>query len=124
MIEHVRQQLAEKYSNYELVITEVHDYYNIPVHLPPLVTEPSLLTHPQPAFCSNQGENHKNHECFHCAHPVNEWPCHMYEMTSCYCKIYIEYKWQDGIDGYRNTWRSLFGLDPWCSVGRYNPDCT
>ena len=31
MIEHVRQQLAEKYSNYELVITEVHDYYNIPV---------------------------------------------------------------------------------------------
>ena len=31
MIEHVRQQLAEKYSNYELVIIEVHDYYNIPV---------------------------------------------------------------------------------------------
>ena len=31
MIKHVRQQLAEKYSNYELVITEVHDYYNIPV---------------------------------------------------------------------------------------------
>ena len=31
MIEHVRQQLVEKYSNYELVITEVHDYYNIPV---------------------------------------------------------------------------------------------
>ena len=31
MIEHVRQQLAEKYSNYELVITEVHDYYDIPV---------------------------------------------------------------------------------------------
>ena len=31
LIEHVRQQLAEKYSNYELVITEVHDYYNIPV---------------------------------------------------------------------------------------------
>ena len=31
MIEHVRQQLAKKYSNYELVITEVHDYYNIPV---------------------------------------------------------------------------------------------
>ena len=31
MIECVRQQLAEKYSNYELVITEVHDYYNIPV---------------------------------------------------------------------------------------------
>ena len=30
LIEHVRQQLAEKYSNYELVITEVHDYYNIP----------------------------------------------------------------------------------------------
>ena len=29
LIEHVRQQLAEKYSNYELVITEVHDYYNI-----------------------------------------------------------------------------------------------
>ena len=26
MIEHVRQQLAEKYSNYELVITEVHDF--------------------------------------------------------------------------------------------------
>ena len=31
MIEHVKQQLAEKYTNYELVITEVHDYYNIPV---------------------------------------------------------------------------------------------
>ena len=31
MIEHVKQQLAEKYANYELVITEVHDYYNIPV---------------------------------------------------------------------------------------------
>ena len=31
LIEHVRQQLAEKYSNYELVITEVHDYYNISV---------------------------------------------------------------------------------------------
>ena len=31
MIEHVRQQLAEKYSNYELVITEVHDYYDIPI---------------------------------------------------------------------------------------------
>ena len=31
LIQHVRQQLAEKYSNYELVITEVHDYYNIPV---------------------------------------------------------------------------------------------
>ena len=31
MIEHVRQQLAEKYSNYELVITEAHDHYNIPV---------------------------------------------------------------------------------------------
>ena len=31
MIEHVKQQLAEKYMNYELVITEVHDYYNIPV---------------------------------------------------------------------------------------------
>ena len=31
LIEHVKQQLAEKYSNYELVITEVHDYYNIPV---------------------------------------------------------------------------------------------
>ena len=31
LIEHVRKQLAEKYSNYELVITEVHDYYNIPV---------------------------------------------------------------------------------------------
>ena len=31
LIEHVRQQLAEKYSNYELVMTEVHDYYNIPV---------------------------------------------------------------------------------------------
>ena len=26
MIEHVKQQLAEKYTNYELVITEVHDY--------------------------------------------------------------------------------------------------
>ena len=31
MIEHVKQQLAEKYTNYELVIIEVHDYYNIPV---------------------------------------------------------------------------------------------
>ena len=31
LIKHVKQQLAEKYSNYELVITEVHDYYNIPV---------------------------------------------------------------------------------------------
>ena len=31
IIEHVKQQLAEKYTNYELVITEVHDYYNIPV---------------------------------------------------------------------------------------------
>ena len=31
LIQHVRQQLAEKYFNYELVITEVHDYYNIPV---------------------------------------------------------------------------------------------
>ena len=31
MIEQVRQQLAEKYTNYELVITEVHDYYNFPV---------------------------------------------------------------------------------------------
>ena len=31
MIKHVKQQLAEKYTNYELVITEVHDYYNIPV---------------------------------------------------------------------------------------------
>ena len=31
MIELVKQQLAEKYTNYELVITEVHDYYNIPV---------------------------------------------------------------------------------------------
>ena len=30
MIEHV-QQLAEKYTNYELVIIEVHDYYNLPV---------------------------------------------------------------------------------------------
>ena len=29
MIEHVKQQLAEKYTNYELVITEVHDYHNI-----------------------------------------------------------------------------------------------
>ena len=29
MIEHVKQQLAEKYTNYELVITEVHDYYNL-----------------------------------------------------------------------------------------------
>ena len=33
MIEHVKQQLAEKYTNYELVITEVHDYYNLPVSL-------------------------------------------------------------------------------------------
>ena len=31
MIEHVKKQLVEKYTNYELVITEVHDYYNIPV---------------------------------------------------------------------------------------------
>ena len=31
MIEHVKQQLAEKYTNYELVITRVHDYYNLPV---------------------------------------------------------------------------------------------
>ena len=31
MIEHVKQQLAEKYTNYELVITEVHDYYNLPI---------------------------------------------------------------------------------------------
>ena len=31
MIAHVKQQLAEKYTNYELVITKVHDYYNIPV---------------------------------------------------------------------------------------------
>ena len=31
MIKHVKQQLAEKYTNYELVITEVHDYYNLPV---------------------------------------------------------------------------------------------
>ena len=31
MIAHVKQQLAEKYTNYELVITEVHDYYNLPV---------------------------------------------------------------------------------------------
>ena len=31
MIEYVKQQLAEKYTNYELVITEIHDYYNIPV---------------------------------------------------------------------------------------------
>ena len=31
MIEHVKRQLAEKYTTYELVITEVYDYYNIPV---------------------------------------------------------------------------------------------
>ena len=31
LIEHVKQKLAEKYTNYELVITEVHDYYNLPV---------------------------------------------------------------------------------------------
>ena len=31
MIEHVKQQLAEKYINYELVITKVYDYYNLPV---------------------------------------------------------------------------------------------
>ena len=30
-IEHVKQQLAKKYTNYELVITEVHDSYNLPV---------------------------------------------------------------------------------------------
>ena len=29
LIEHVKQQLAEKYTSYELVITEVHDYYNL-----------------------------------------------------------------------------------------------
>ena len=31
ILEHVKQQLAEKYTNYKLVITVVHDYYNIPV---------------------------------------------------------------------------------------------
>ena len=31
MITHVEQQLLEKYNTYELVITEVHDYYNLPV---------------------------------------------------------------------------------------------
>ena len=31
MIAHVKHQLAEKYTNYELVITEAHDYYNLPV---------------------------------------------------------------------------------------------
>ena len=31
MIEHAKQQLAEKYTNYELVITKVHDYYNLPL---------------------------------------------------------------------------------------------
>ena len=31
MIEHVKKQLAEKYTNYELIITEIHDYYNLPV---------------------------------------------------------------------------------------------
>ena len=31
MITHVEEQLAEKYNTYELVITEVHDYYNLPV---------------------------------------------------------------------------------------------
>ena len=31
LIEHVKKQLAEKYTNYELVITEDHDYYNLPV---------------------------------------------------------------------------------------------
>ena len=31
MINHVEKQLAEKYNTYELVITEVHDYYNLPV---------------------------------------------------------------------------------------------
>ena len=31
LIEHAKQQLAEKYTNYELVITEVHDYYNLSV---------------------------------------------------------------------------------------------
>ena len=29
MIEHVKHQLAEKYTNYELVFTELHDYYNV-----------------------------------------------------------------------------------------------
>ena len=28
MIAHVKQQLAEKYTNYKLVITDVHDYYD------------------------------------------------------------------------------------------------
>ena len=53
LIEDVRQQLAEKYSNYELVITEVYNYYNIPVSsfdymdgilgvFVPLVIRPSL----------------------------------------------------------------------------------
>ena len=32
MIEHVKWQLAEKYTNCELVIIDVHDYYNIPVN--------------------------------------------------------------------------------------------
>ena len=31
MITHVEEQLAEKYNTYELVITEVHDYYNLAV---------------------------------------------------------------------------------------------
>ena len=31
MTEYVKQQLAEKYTKLELVITDVHDYYNIPV---------------------------------------------------------------------------------------------
>ena len=31
MITHVEKQLAGKYTTYELVITEVHDYYNLPV---------------------------------------------------------------------------------------------
>ena len=31
MVTHVEQQLAEKYDTYELMITEMHGYYHLPV---------------------------------------------------------------------------------------------
>ena len=30
-IDHVKEQLSEKYPDYELVIDEVHQYYNLPL---------------------------------------------------------------------------------------------
>ena len=59
MIEYVKQQLAEKYTNYESVITEVHDYYNLPVSsfdydilgvFVPLFIRPNLQ---EPMYVSN-----------------------------------------------------------------------